>query len=204
MKSVEFNSKEYLIGELMRINKLVNDLNLECKTADYWAINDGGAEYISIHKEDHDENHPMTIGGWNDIKKIYPKIDQLFDDYGLYRFIGKINTSVWPIHRHVFSTSSISSLTVFADNVEGSSLHFYKLNDNDEYNDNHIYDTMPYDSNIKPDVSIKVHNKDVFCLDTWLWHSYDTSSFADVFLLYPKNISNNNDKEQYINFLKSK
>lgn len=203
MTPVEFN-KEYLISELMRINDIVNNLNPKCQKADYWAINDGGAEYISIHKEDHDENCSLEAGGWNDVKNINPELDKLFDEYGLYKFVGKINTSVWPIHRHVFSTSSISSLTVFADNVENSTLHFYNVNDNTQYNDNYIYDTMSYDSTIEPDISIKVQNKDVFCLDTWLWHSYDTSSFADVFLLYPKNISNNKDKEQYINFLKSK
>lgn len=204
MNFINFTNKDKLIQCLLKINDIVNTLNTKCKTADYWAISDGGAEYISIHKETHDENYPLESGNWKEVRKIYPEIDDLMDNLNLHRFIGKINTTVWPIHRHVYDLNSAYSLTVFAKNVDNSILSFYDIADTTIYTDNLVYDTKSYSCDMKPEISVSIKEGDIYCINTWIWHSYDAGkNFSDVFLLYPKNITSPEEKNQYIEFLKN-
>lgn len=186
------------LNELMYISTLVGKLNPKTITSDYWAINSIGPEFISVrdHVKKVDIITPIDNARWLDVARIYPEIDQFFEKYNLEKFLGKINTEVWPIHKHISTENSTWSLTVFKNNVENTVMDFYDYDDK-IYNSEYVYDNLPLDIELVPNNSVQISNNDIYCIDTWKWHSYRVKGFIDVFLLYPNNVNSYKSMRDY-------
>lgn len=181
-----------IIITLREISNIVHQLNHNTIDSNYWTISDGGNEFISNRKNDAVEDIllPIENATWNDVKKMYPMLDAFFEKYNLVKFIGKIHTEVWPIHRHVFSDDDIWSLTIFDKNVKDTILNFYNVDDD---RNKTLYDTLPNECDVEPCVSISISEGDMYCINTWEWHSYFADNNVDVFLLYPKGVKSFSD-----------
>lgn len=187
------------LNELMYISTLVGKLNHKTLVSDYWSISCISPEFISVrdYEQKIDVISPIDNANWTDVAKVYPHIDQFFEKYNLEKFLGKINTEVWPIHKHICTENSTWSLTVFKNNVENTFMDFYNYNDKN-YTTEYIYDNLPLDTELVPSDRIKISNNDIYCIDTWKWHSYRVKGFIDVFLLYPKNIDSYKSMLDYV------
>lgn len=203
LKLPETTQSKFL-NELMYISTLVGKLNHKTLVSDYWSISCIGPEFISVRDrvQKIDVLTPIDNANWGDVAKVYPEIDQFFEKYNLEKFLGKINTEVWPIHKHICTENSTWSLTVFKNNVENTLMDFYDYNDKN-YTTEYIYDNLPLDMELVPNDRIKISNNDIYCIDTWKWHSYRVKGFIDVFLLYPKNINSYESMLDYVRWVET-
>lgn len=190
---------DYFLEKLRYISSVVNQLNPKTNDCDFWCISDGGAVTFISDKDypNIELMYPIGNASWEQVSKIMPKINEFFDRFNLIRYIGKIHSEVWPIHRHVFDHDSQWSLSVFDTGVENSKLHFYKATDMiDE-----VYDVKSFYDKSKPDYTELINPKDIYTIKTDEWHSYEVESSVEVYLLYPKNLTSSDSATNYISTL---
>lgn len=194
---------DYFLERLQYFSSVVNQLNPKTKDCDFWCISDhGGVTFIS-HKDypNIELMSPIDNASWDNVLKVIPELNEFFDRFNLIRYIGKIRSEVWPIHRHVFDKDSQWSLTVFDGDVDDSKLHFYKETDSHEFNNSDVYDVKSFYDRPVPDYTQEIKHKDIYSIRTWEWHSYEVDKPVDVYLLYPKNLTTVESSTNYISTL---
>lgn len=212
----KLNLSQNIHDELVTTASNINSLFLLSEPIEHdynwWSIDKSKnfqLKQIGSFEHDDIESVPIKVCDYDYVLKENSQLPKFFQKYKLNEFMGTALEQNFQIHKHIFSgQTGLSCYTIAIFTGEGvfdvvEPIDY--IDPNPKFDTPHItyFSTLPKDVKYKKIFSTITQPGDIYCFNTWLYHTFTTVEKPRTHVFYLDNMQTETQFNDYIKYIEA-